>query len=169
MSKNTCVFFATRNDLLMLLENINKEHSIAIFIADWLDTPVIKKINNFNEITPGINYLIASSDININLRLIPQRDGSLKYAIDQLENPETIALEPGGLISNQHLVAGQLGTSSLSPLSLYFYKIALKTLKKRFSKIKAYYVGPEAQILLDKGFRLSRSAKSPASYDLTRD
>jgi hypothetical protein len=39
--------------------------------------------------------------------------------------------------------------------------------KKTFTKVKAFYVGPKALELLERGMRLTISAQSPREFDLT--
>ncbi|WP_158264838.1 hypothetical protein [Blastopirellula marina] len=44
----------------------------------------------------------------------------------------------------------------------------LKVLKREFTKIKSYYVGNEAAVLLDSGARLTINAAASTEYDLAR-
>jgi hypothetical protein len=51
---------------------------------------------------------------------------------------------------------------------------ALKTrfqaaVKKTFSKVKAFSVGPRSRALLEGGKRLTRAVQSPREFDLTPD
>ncbi|HEY5814162.1 MAG TPA: hypothetical protein VIT23_16085 [Terrimicrobiaceae bacterium] len=115
-----------------------------------------------------MNYLIAEQDASIEVRPVPQRDGGQKFAIDQLVNPGTVALRPGGLIEQGGLVAGQKGTSSDKPASLSLYKLIVDHMRKNFSKVKSYYLGTDASRLLDEGVRLTANPKSPVLYDLRR-
>ncbi len=41
-------------------------------------------------------------------------------------------------------------------------------IRKRCEKVKSFYVGPEAAVMLDNGARLSASPRSPQTFDLVR-
>jgi len=67
------------------------------------------------------------------------------------------------------LIDGQVGTISDDPHSLELFHLFRKEIRRLFTKVKEFYVGKEAGELLDKGWRLTANAKSPALYDLKRD
>lgn len=90
------------------------------------------------------------------------------YAIDQVNNPHSIALQSGGQFADRQLIAGQLGTVGDSEQSHELYALFDKLMRKRFEEIKSYCVGPEAAAMLDGGARLSVTPKSPQTYDLVR-
>ena len=117
---------------------------------------------------PFANYLILDSEIVLNVRNISLKKGGGKFSVYLLENPYAISIRPGGVIENQCLVAGQIGIISENEFSLSIYNLFLNTMRKKFEKIKSYYVGLEASNLLDKGFRLTANPKSPIIYDLSR-
>jgi hypothetical protein len=93
----------------------------------------------------------------------------MSYAVDQLANPKTVGLRPGGKFDKRCIVAGQLGTASDDPSSLELFQFISKQMRRLFTKVKAFYVGKEASELLDKGWRLTGDVKSPPLYDLKRD
>lgn len=90
------------------------------------------------------------------------------YAVDQVNNPQTIALQTGGRHGEYQLIAGQIGTVGNGAQSDELYAIFAKNIRKQFEKIKSFYVGPEAVSMLDAGIRLSATPKSPQAYDLVR-
>jgi hypothetical protein len=47
-------------------------------------------------------------------------------------------------------------------------KVFKSETKKRFRKIKTFYVGQEAERMLDEGKRLTAAAQSPQWMDLSR-
>lgn len=133
-----------------------------------LDIPGIWRagVSDSNQ-TPA--YLAAKRDVVLKVRPIPQRGGGLKYALDQLANPETVVLRLGGVSEEGCLLAGQVGTASANPDSVDLYRVFCTALVSQFTKMKSYYVGNEAAELLERGWRLTSSAKSPRIYDLRRD
>lgn len=93
-----------------------------------------------------------------------------RYDVSQLANPDTITFLPGGIFDNQGvLVCGHIGTASKSPDSLSLYKVFVKSVTKGFVKIGSYRVGPEAERLMNEGYRMvTIGVGSPRDYDLRR-
>jgi hypothetical protein len=92
--------------------------------------------------------------------------GVNRFVIDQLLNPDSITFSAGGLWNNDLLLHGSVGTASQSKSSQKLMKRFHDMLKKEFTKVKAFYVGPQALILLNNGKRLTISAQSPQKFDL---
>lgn len=90
------------------------------------------------------------------------------YAVDQVDNPHAVTLRTGGKHTDQHLIAGQVGTVGSSEQSDDLFALIGRVIRKRFEKVKSYYVGPEAAVMLDEGIRLSATPKAPTTYDLVR-
>jgi hypothetical protein len=83
-------------------------------------------------------------------------------------NPKTITFTPGGYWGNDILLNGRFATASSDDVSLGLLKRFRSLVRKRFEKIKAFYVGAEAAQLLDGGKRLTIAAQSPEMFDLSR-
>jgi hypothetical protein len=114
-------------------------------------------------------YLVAARALPIEVRPVEQRKGGVKYAVDQAVNPRTIAFHPGGVFEEGCLISGVVSTASPDPASLELMKVFIKELRKRFTKVNAFHVGPRALELLDKGWRLTPTARAPREVDLRRD
>ena len=180
MTKNQLSFFATKDDLESLLRTVESERPLQFVVAGLFDSLNVEPLEslldapNLGSVTVGDanhepGYLVATRGITIEVRPVPQRRGGVKYAVDQLTNPKTIAFRPGGTFGATCLIAGQVGTASDDPSSLELFQLFSKQTRHRFTKIKSFYVGKEAGELLNKGWRLTANAKSPALYDLKRD
>lgn len=180
MAKNQLSFFATKADLESLLRPLETERRLQFALAGLFDSPDFQPMPSLLVATnlgkPGVAdanqspaYLVAPCETSIEARPVPQRGGGSKYALDQLANPTAIAFRPGGSCGEQCLIAGQVGTASDHASSLELFHAFTKELRRQFTKIKSFYVGKEAGELLDKGWRLTNNAKSPALYDLKRD
>lgn len=168
MPNNITPFFATQNDLGQLLERVSLLHKIKFVRSDLFDSQAIYEEVVLIQDSSSVNYLISHKDEKINSIRIPQRDGTVKFAIDQRANAKTIAINPGGFYEKSCLVAGQVGTISNDPDSKKLYGAITSEMRKQFTQIKSYLVGPEASLLLDKGCRLMPNPKSAPLYDLTR-
>ncbi len=67
------------------------------------------------------------------------------------------------------LLYGRFGTVSSHPDSVEILRELRRELRRRFDRIKAYYVGREAGQLLDRGARLTLAVQTPTTFDLSRD
>jgi hypothetical protein len=88
------------------------------------------------------------------------------YAIDQLANPDSIIIQPGGLYPPDVLLHGRVGTASSARFAAQLQRAFAFSLAELFQRIRAFYVGPEAQELWRRGYRLTPSVQSPHEYDL---
>ena len=111
-------------------------------------------------------YLIAPSDTQIQVRAVPQRKGGVLYAIDQWDNPTSIILQPGGRYRDKYVISGQLGTISDDPVSVNLYRSFLREIRKRFTYIGSYWVGPEALQLCKEGVCLTHDISASKDYCL---
>ena len=89
--------------------------------------------------------------------------------MDQLANPDTVTLTPGGVWTQDIVLYGRVATASDSKASQELMRRFACAIKKQFTKIRAFYVGPKARELLDKGKRLTIAAQSPRDFDLVRE
>jgi hypothetical protein len=181
MKKYQIHIFATKADLEKLLQAIESKQELQFVRAGLFDSPTLNRVTtllndtNLGIATKGDNnhetrYLVAGQKESIKIETVPQHGGGTKYAIgSQKVNPKTIIFWPGGVFGETCVIAGSAGTISEDEASLAIFKLFSKEIKQQFSKIKSFYVGKEAGELLDKGWRLTSSVKSPPLYDLTRD
>lgn len=173
-------FFATSSDLRSLLRSVESKRPLQYVLTGLFDVPEIKKVESLADardlgsVASGdpnheAKYLVADRDTTIKIEIIPQRRGGVKYALDQRANPKTIAFQPAGRFEEGVLIAGHVSTISGDPDSSTLFRLFGNELQRQCSKVKSYYVGEEAEALLDRGWRLTSNAKSPTLYDLRRD
>lgn len=175
------MFFATKEDLSSIL--IELEESVGIIYAEMglLDSNKIQKyfsystIPNFGHTQYGSwisldhRYMIMLENSSINIRSIPQLKGGIKYAFDQMLNPDSIEFSIGGIYLKKEkvLVAGRIGTVSDSSFSKEIYTIFQKKIKRDFKRIENFYVGKTAEEKLLSGWRLVTNEKLSKDFDLT--
>jgi hypothetical protein len=167
-------FFATRSDLVPVLEAIEKERDLKYVQFGWSDTQAATSFPTLTAI-PNLGTASHESAINCSSFLICRKQDAIKprtvpgrYVFDQLLNPETVTFTPGGLWGDGILLYGRFATASTSVFSLELMKLCGMAVRKRFKKVKAFYVGEEAEQLLDRGRRLTIAAQSPRTLDLSR-
>jgi len=90
------------------------------------------------------SYLILGQSSDVEFRKLPQKDGSTSYIVDQLINPDSVVITAGGFRTPGVLLHGRVGTASDSPQSQELTKLFASAFRKRFRKIKAFWVGNDA-------------------------
>jgi hypothetical protein len=162
------VIFATANDLSQLVSSVCRELKVHFVLCGMFDsdTPVV--FESFDQHRDMQQYLVLEPERQLKVRQVTQKDGSIKFAVDQLANPKSVAVSCGGFASEKLLVAGQIGYSSNDPDAADMFFAFDQEVRKKFSKIKAYWVGPEAERLLDSGVNLAATARGSSEYYLKR-
>jgi hypothetical protein len=172
-------FFATRTDLLDLFMKIEANRTIHLAEAGMLDQadlvvyPSASQILGLGEIrvhesVQGRILLITDVAIPFVNEPVPQRCGGMRYSVSQKANPNTISLAPGGQFDDHTILAGNFGTCTDSPLSAVLLKLVAGAIRRNWTGIKSYAVGPEATRVLDAGGRLTANLRSPREFDLQR-
>jgi len=91
---------------------------------------------------------------------------AVAYAVDQLQNPDSIVLTHGGPYAPEVIIAGRVGTASATRVAKALQSSFSNAIAKLFTRINAYYVGPGAARSFELGCRLTHSVSSPAEYNL---
>lgn len=176
MNKNQISFFATKKDLLKTLEDtrakipynfsyLDENGSMKVYSSpDELENLSVMSVGDQNQ---SRIYLLIKPEEQPETRQVKQRKDKTKAFYDQISQPSSVSLRPGGILNGANcIIAGQVGTVTSVPWSTSLYKVISSSIKKKFTKIKSYYVGSEAVEKLNQGFRLTTNIKSPIEYDL---
>jgi len=177
MSKNLIQFFSTQDDILSVVTWIEEQRRFKYILTGLFENRNLISFEHINEFPnlgvaknesaiAGDCYLVANFDSSISIREVPQVSGDVRYAIDQLNNPETVALQVGGFWGDDILLHGRVGTASGNPISIEIYRLFRKSIQKHFARVGAFYVGRNAAEYALKGCRLAISAQSPQEFDL---
>jgi len=172
-------FFALPDDLVDVFQRVEAKRAISFVPTGLFET---SKVTSFSsgELLPTLHtpapnssvqcatYLVTLVATPINVRSVPQKVGGILYAIDQLENPDSIALTHGGLCSPSVLIAGRVATVSATPAARQIQSAFSTVIGRVFTRVNAFYVGPGALDLLRQGCRLTQDVGSPPEYDLMR-
>jgi hypothetical protein len=112
------------------------------------------------------SYLIFLKGSPINFRELGGLPLTARYTFDQLANPDSVLFTPGGFYDRTTMLAGMAGTASSTAISQKIMRLMKSSIKKRFSKHAAFWLGPEAKEALDQNMRLTTNIRSPREYDL---
>jgi hypothetical protein len=173
------LFFATRGDLEPGLELV--ESKLRLKYVQYLDPgPAPLTFSSLTQVPDlgvarsgdhmtGHCYLVVDAAAQVPVLAVTQKSGQVQHMIDLDRAPPALILRTGGVFGERVLVAGNVGPVGQREESLALYRAYASELLRRFEKIKAYQVGPEAVRLLDTGWRMvTISVRSPAGYDLRR-
>lgn len=115
------------------------------------------------------SWVCGSRDVELRLRPIDAEDGTRRYAMDQLWNPDTTVVTTGGVWNQGTIICGNVGTRAKAGEGMRLQRLFASHIRKSSTKIGMFWVAPEALNCLEAGWRLcTASASSPPEYDLSR-
>jgi hypothetical protein len=172
-------FFALKDDLLPVLEAVECEVPLKYMLMGQSPKVEVESFSSGMEIpnlgisatesaSSGRSFLVTGRAVPMEVRPIKGPAG-IRYSLDQLGNPDSVTFSPGGRWGEDVVLNGRVATVSNSQFAQELMKLFNRSFKKQFFKVKAYYVGPGAYILLDAGKRLTAAEQSPREFDLTRE
>jgi hypothetical protein len=140
--------FALRPDILALLAEIETIHPIKYTLAtrytgleldEWFAAEQIPNLGTADsEQTSGCqSFLLTYPSIEIRPRRIRQLNGIVRYDVDQLINPDTVVLTPGGRWK-EIVIAGRIATTSNTDVAQSIMSSAVRAVRRRFTKVSAY-------------------------------
>ena len=170
-------FYALESDLILLLNCIEEEKSILYTLSGSRPTSSVQQwtkgedVTDLGEIVGEQTalcqaFLITERGTSIASRRIEEFNGKVRYDVDQLSNPDSIILIPGGERKQKMIIAGIFSTNSPSIISQRLMKNARRALKKNFVRVNAFWVGPGALLRFRAGCRLTIAEQSPSTYNL---
>ena len=174
-------FFALKEDLVPVLELVESKGRLKYILMGNFLKHEFKDGNGFYAGAEIANlgaataessiscedFLVSEAETPINLRTFRASDGRERVCVDQLANPDSVTFTPGGIWNEDVLLSGRIATASDLSISQALMKRFHSAIRKTFSKVKAFYVGPQALALLENGKRLTQAVQSPREYDLT--
>jgi len=171
-------FYAVKEDLLPVLEALESDGGAKYVLCKGqsADPRLVvfdhgKDIPNLGKATSETGnssetFLVCKPELQIMPGSV-MVFGQERFFIDQLNNPDTVTFTPAGMWNEEILLAGRVGTASSSQESQKLMKRFHLAIKRRFIKVKAYWVGNRARELLRGGKRLTIAEQSPREFDLT--
>lgn len=169
--------FALEPDLRLILQQIESKQALTYTSAGSMPTPELRQWSHYVDIenmgtAEGAQtalcraYLIVRYGTAVHAERIDQYDGKTRFDVDQLLNPNSIVFTPAGEWKRSMIIAGLFGTASSTIESQALMRLVSAAIKKSFTKIKSYWVGPQALLRFRSGFRLTMSEHSPEIYNL---
>lgn len=178
MKNKQLFFFATLSDITPVLTSIDLTFSVKYYETGLFDekkrdyyTSALSLpdlgVTTHGDWNTTRSFLVIPAEVDLNLRAVSQRAGGVKYAVDQLVNPNSVVISLGGkyLKKSDVIVAGKVSTVSDTLFSQDYIKTIGLNMKK-FKKIDGFYVGSESEANLRRGWRLVLDEGRRKEYDL---
>jgi hypothetical protein len=174
-------FFGLREDMVPILEAVESKGRLKYipmgnFLKDELNDEICEFDTGRGLPNLGIatadqsgncdSYLVLDVQTPVNLRTLQGFDSRQRVLIDQLLNPDSVTFISGGVWNDGVVISGSLGTASDSNAAQTLMRRFHSAIRKVFTKVGAYYVGPEALALWKRGARLTDAVQSPPEFDL---
>jgi len=171
------VFYLGSSDINAFAVAVESAGLVSFTAARLFDTAVAKTVEQLSSVAalgraPSGNsiveprFLVVERGRAVRVRSVAQRTGGVKYAIDQLENPESVALRLGRVFENGVLITGELSTVSSSTGALSLCRWMNQILVEQTTSVRGIRVGTEAIQLMRARWRLTDDVRSPPEYDL---
>jgi hypothetical protein len=167
-------FFAVGADLLPVFRDVEARDDFKYF-----ETGHFPKMESLQSLTSGadiprLSSANCDSGIACDSYLISYKDTVIAprpidaefISIDQLWNPDTVTLTPGGAWSEAVVLYGRLATASDSEGAQKLMRLFGAATRRAFTRVGDYFVGPSALEWLRSGKRLTVAVQSPHEFDL---
>lgn len=144
------------SDAFLLLPSEQK-----VFARRIVEIPDLKP--DFFGIRPGWRRTVAVALSAIGIRL---PGGRVRYEVDPNDFSGAVIFSAGGQFDDRTLISGKISAASSAVESRRAYSEVTRELFKDFKQIKSFMVGPEAQVMLREGARLTTDVTASAVIDL---
>jgi hypothetical protein len=171
-------FYALPEDLVGIFDLVEASQPLRYTPIETLASAMPKSVLNgarlptlnapppADSASSGYSWLVTCRDREPVGRRIELNSGGVRYAFDQLENPDSIELLPGSRHQSGAILYGRIATGSDSATSRRLFGLFKLAIGKRFRNINAFWVGPKAEEAWRQGARLTIGLASPQEYDL---
>src|SRR5580658_1959982 len=183
MIRNQTLFYATAQDLSGVLSSLEAQKDLQYTLAGLFDSKELQELQTYlsyrdipdlgrahhRSAVANRQYLVSLKGTVLRIRDVPQNSGGVLFAVDLRLNEDSIVFSPGGRYRDDVMLYGMIGTlSPPSVASKNWYTYVAKAFRKDFTKVREYFVGPEALDLMASGVRLTLDATTPPEFDLNR-
>lgn len=171
------VFFATKSDLEDSIQRLESGLEVEYVRTGLFDSREYERkhtlmflpelgLNPSGAVNLAASFLIVHKNSEIRVRSVAQRKGWFKFAIDQLENQETVQLRLSGMYDEHTLLPGRIAIAKNNEAAKTLYNSIRKLFCLGYKDVKGWKIGPEALKLFEQGCRLTVDVNSPPQYDL---
>ena len=173
-------FFATPDDLLPVLLSVEARQPVAYSLCGHIHEPRVVRYYTARDLptlflpaptesaVSGPAYLVTEAGTDVVLRPLSPYEAKDRWAVDQLYNPDSTVLRHGGLYGDKVLLQGEVRAAYKTKVAIRLQRAFDAAIRRSFVKIRHFYVGRQAEALLDSGCRLTAAQQCPKEFDLRR-
>jgi hypothetical protein len=172
----TIRFFALKADLLLVLGELEAKRQVKYVQggrlggprpAIWYSASRLPKLGwSADDHGGGRDYLIMDRASDVYIERMTIFSGDEVFDVHNGGNPGSIEFTPGGEWTDGAILAGRFATLHNTPESQALIKAVRLRIKKHFTRVRSYWVGPEALAAFRAGRRLTAAIQCPPEYDL---
>lgn len=177
------LFYATGEDVRKVLDSLQVKAPLKYAEYGVFPQGSGKTIETFSDLSKVVelgladhdssagcrSFLVVKAGAEVQPRLVRLAGGTDAVAIDEMLNQGAATFCAGGWRRGDVLLHGRVGTSNSTQEAKMIVKLFETEFKKMFTKVKSFWVGPEALQALKAGKRLTASVHSPSEFDLRVD
>ena len=167
-------YFATKNDMVLLLNELEKAISFKIkYILSYHTNVINNEILDYTsaESIPDLDKLCKNhsekSFLIMKQSVTPVKKKTPKgVVVYQAENLESVGFDPGGFSDDGScLIHGIFSVMEENAVSKEIFSAVRRLLNKRFTKVRGWYFGNEAKSLNGKVRYICIGTNEPEEYD----
>jgi hypothetical protein len=119
-------------------------------------------------VTGNPQFLVLLRSAAVEVRPVHFRSGGTEYAVDQLANPDSVVLQPGGRLADGPFVAGSVASICATKDARTLLKTVSTAITRGFTRVQSFWLGPEALKLFRGGAIrfVTSSISASRNYDL---
>jgi hypothetical protein len=173
-------FFALKGDLLLVLGELEAKRQVKYVQGGRLDGPrpgiwySATELPKLGQATRDQqagcdDFLIVDRVADVYIDKMTIFSGDEVFDVHNGGNPDSIQFLPAGEWTNGAIICGRFATLHKTPASQALMRAVRSRIKKHFTRVCAYWVGPEALAAFRAGRRLTMAIQSPPEYDLCEE
>jgi hypothetical protein len=169
-------FFLINDELLQVLRKVEDENALTYWPTGQFEKmpsgyQSSSLIPNLDRATGDCTvtcdgYLVVDGRVPVGAREIKLASGGTRICVDQLVNPYSVVLTPGGRHSQECVIRGQISTATSALPSLALMRRFARAFRADCMQIKTSFIGKGARTILDRGGRLTSGVQCPRDLDL---
>lgn len=172
-------FFALKGDLLLVLGELEAKRQIKYVQGGrlggptpevWYSAPDLPMLGrSADDHGGGREYLIVDRAADVYIEKMTMFSGDERFDVHNGGNPASIDFRPGGEWTDDAILSGNFTTLHKTPESQALMRAVRSRIKKHFTRVRAYWVGPDALAAFRAGRRLASAIQCPPEYDLCEE
>jgi hypothetical protein len=170
-------FFALKGDMLLVLGELEAKRQVKYVQGGRLDGPkpeiwyTATDLPSLGQATGDQqaacdDFLIVDRGADVLISTMTMLSGDDRFDVYNGGNPDSIEFQPAGEWKDGAIICGRFATLHKTPESQALMRMVRSRIKKHFTRVRAYWVGPEALTALRSGRRLTMAIQSPSEFNL---